>query len=162
MTWLYEESWSKDLERWFLANVPSVMVFDDHEMVDDWNISQRWVEEAETWPWWLDHVHDGLMTYWLYQHLGNMDPATIREEGLLPSSPQRDGRDGLPAAERATLTSAGVHEERFSVVRDVGHLRLVVIDARNWRALDDGRGDGSSTTASSTGSPSSARQTSIT
>ena len=25
----------------------------------------------------------GLMTYWLYQHLGNLSPTTIREEGLL-------------------------------------------------------------------------------
>ena len=38
-TWLYHESWSPEIERWFFSNVPSVMVFDDHETIDDWNIS---------------------------------------------------------------------------------------------------------------------------
>ncbi len=138
MTWLYEESWSKDLERWFLANVPSVMVFDDHEMVDDWNISQTWVERAETWSWWPDHVRDGLMTYWLYQHLGNLSPSTIGDEGLLARLLEApDGSAVLAAwAQATTLTSAGVHDYRFSVVRDVGRVRLVVIDARNTRVLD--------------------------
>jgi hypothetical protein len=42
-------------------------------------------------------------------------------------------------AQRATLTSAGVHDERFSVVRDVGRVRLVVIDARNSRVLTPDR-----------------------
>ena len=137
-TWLYEESWSKDLERWFLSNVASVMVFDDHEMVDDWNISQRWVQRAETWSWWPDHVRDGLMAYWLYQHLGNLAPATIRAEGLLDElRTVPDGRDVLARwAQRATVTSAGVHAERFSVVRDHGRVRLVTIDARNSRVLD--------------------------
>ena len=141
MTWLYAESWTKELERWFLANVASVMVFDDHEMADDWNISQAWVANAEAkWDWWPDHVHEGLMTYWLYQHLGNQPPATIREEGLLAElGAADDGRAALAAwAQQATLTSAGVHDYRFSVVRDVGRVRLVVIDARNSRVLTPG------------------------
>ena len=122
---------------WFLANVPSVMVFDDHEMVDDWNISQAWMERAETWRWWPDHVRDGLVAYWLYQHLGNLSPATIRAEGLLAElGTVADGVEVMSRwAKRATLTSAGVHEERFSVVRDVGRVRLVVIDPRNSRVL---------------------------
>ena len=44
-TWLYEEAWSPDVERWFLSNVPSVMIFDDHDMIDDWNISAAWVRD---------------------------------------------------------------------------------------------------------------------
>ena len=38
-TWLYHEAWSPEIERWFFSNVPSVMIFDDHDMIDDWNIS---------------------------------------------------------------------------------------------------------------------------
>ena len=33
------------VERWFLSVVPSVMIFDDHDMIDDWNISAAWVRE---------------------------------------------------------------------------------------------------------------------
>ena len=140
-TWLYEESWSKDLERWFLSTVASVMIFDDHEMADDWNISQTWIERAETWKWWPDHVRDGLIAYWLYQHLGNLSPATIRDEGLLDElASVADGRDVMHRwAGRATLTTAGMHDYRFSVVRDVGRVRLVVVDVRNSRVLDETR-----------------------
>src|SRR6476619_625818 len=127
-TWLYEESWSKDLERGFLSTVASVMIFDAPEMADDWNISQTWIQRDETWKWWPDHVRDGLIAYWLYQHLGNLSPATIRDEGLLDElASVADGREVMHRwAGRATLTTAGMHDYRFSVVRDVGRVRLVV------------------------------------
>jgi len=82
-TWLYHEAWSSEIERWVLSNVPSVMIFDDHEMIDDWNISDSWVRNIRTKDWWQDHVIGGLMTYWLYQHLGNLSPETIRSDGLV-------------------------------------------------------------------------------
>ena len=44
-TRLFRESWSDPDIRWLLATVPSTMIFDDHEVSDDWNISQAWVEE---------------------------------------------------------------------------------------------------------------------
>ena len=28
--------------------MPSVMIFDDHEMIDDWNISDVWVRDDPT------------------------------------------------------------------------------------------------------------------
>ena len=42
-TWLYHESWSPEVERWVLSVVPSAMIFDDHDMIDDWNTSISWV-----------------------------------------------------------------------------------------------------------------------
>ena len=82
-TWLYHEVWSPEIERWFFSNVPSVMIFDDHEMIDDWNISEAWVTDIRQEDWWQDHIVGGLMTYWLYQHLGNLSPEVIRSEGIL-------------------------------------------------------------------------------
>ena len=38
-TWLYHESWQPEVERWVLSVVPSAMIFDDHDMIDDWNTS---------------------------------------------------------------------------------------------------------------------------
>jgi len=78
-TWLYHESWSSPWERWLLSVVPSVMIFDDHDMIDDWNISDTWVADIRREDWWSDHVVGGLMTYWLYQHLGNLSPDDIDE-----------------------------------------------------------------------------------
>ena len=45
---LYQDSWTDPAIRWLLSTVPSAMVFDDHEVSDDWNISESWVEEART------------------------------------------------------------------------------------------------------------------
>ena len=44
-TWLYDESWQPEIERWVMSVVPSVMIFDDHDVIDDWNISDAWVAE---------------------------------------------------------------------------------------------------------------------
>ena len=32
------------------------MIFDDHDVHDDWNISQAWVEEKRANEWWNEHV----------------------------------------------------------------------------------------------------------
>jgi Phosphodiesterase/alkaline phosphatase D len=51
-TQLYRESWSEPDIRWLLSTVPTTMIFDDHDVNDDWNISWRWVEEMRAKPWW--------------------------------------------------------------------------------------------------------------
>jgi phosphodiesterase/alkaline phosphatase D-like protein len=60
--WLYPESWSPDIARWFFSVVPTAMIFDDHEMIDDWNISDSWVRVIRQEPWWNDHVIGGLVS----------------------------------------------------------------------------------------------------
>ena len=91
--WLYHESWSPDVERWFFSVVPTAMIFDDHDMIDDWNISDSWVREIREEPWWNEHVIGGLVSYWIYQHLGNLSPAEIRAEGMLAELGELD--DGV-------------------------------------------------------------------
>lgn len=140
-TWLYHESWSPEIERWFFSNVPSVMIFDDHEMIDDWNISDVWVKKIREEDWWEDHVTGGLMTYWLYQHLGNLSPDAIRSEGILDALGRvNDGeailRDWAMRSEEFTPKSGWYG---FNFVRDIGRVRLVMIDSRNSRVLEPGQ-----------------------
>ena len=72
------------------------MIFDDHDMIDDWNISEAWVRDIRQQDWWQDHVIGGLMTYWLYQHLGNLSPEVIRSEGILAALTEvEDGEELL-------------------------------------------------------------------
>jgi hypothetical protein len=137
--WLYEESWSSAVERWFLSVVPSVMIFDDHEMIDDWNISASWVDDIHRETWWEEHVIEGLMTYWLYQHLGNLSPTVIEDEGILRAltEAQGDASDVLQRWARDSEEFTGGRDRyRFSFVRDLGRVRLVMIDARNSRTLE--------------------------
>ena len=39
-TQLYRESWCEPAIRWLFSTVSTAMIFDDHDMHDDWNISQ--------------------------------------------------------------------------------------------------------------------------
>jgi hypothetical protein len=86
-------------------------------------------------------VIGGLVTYWLYQHLGNLSPETVKSEGLLEALSQvEDGESVLRKwAMLAEEFSAVAGRYRFSVVRDIGRVRLVLIDSRNVRVLDPKR-----------------------
>lgn len=137
-TWLYRESWTSDVERWMMSVVPSAMIFDDHDVIDDWNISERWVTDIRSEPWWDNHIIGAMMSYWIYQHLGNQSPAQIADEGILAKlHAVGDGSEVLrrwaQESERFTPVPGGYH---FSYHRDLGDVRLIVIDNRNGRVLD--------------------------
>lgn len=138
--WLYHESWSPPVERWFLSVVPTAMIFDDHEMVDDWNISEAWVHDIRATSWWSEHVTGGLVSYWIYQHLGNLAPREIRAEGMLDHLIEiGDGeqflREWALESEKFTPVPGGY---RFSFARHLGDVTIVIVDCRNGRVLQPG------------------------
>jgi len=47
---LYQDAWGDPAIRWLLSTVPSAMIFDDHEVGDDWNVSAAWVGRCATGP----------------------------------------------------------------------------------------------------------------
>jgi hypothetical protein len=139
-TWLYHEAWLAEVERWMLSVVPSAMIFDDHDMIDDWNTSVSWLREIKREPWWHDRAVGGFMSYWVYQHLGNLSPAEIREEGMLDRFVELgDATAELRAwAERAERDSGVPGGYQFSFYRELGPVRLVVVDSRSSRVLEPG------------------------
>lgn len=139
-TRLYRESWTDPEIRWLLATVPSTMIFDDHDLCDDWNISESWVAEMRARPWWDRRVTGAFMSYWLYQHLGNLAPPELADDRLLAEiRADADGGSRLRAfARMADRESAA---SRWAYHRDFGRTRLVVIDSRAARVLRDGARD---------------------
>ncbi|WP_405521031.1 alkaline phosphatase D family protein [Streptomyces canus] len=135
-THLYYESWLDPEVRWLLSTVPSCMIFDDHDVIDDWNTSASWVEDMREVSWWRERLLSGLMSYWVYQHLGNLAPAELAADPLyavVRRSP--DGTDELRAfACRAEADAATV---RWSYRRDFGRVRLLMVDSRAARVLDE-------------------------
>ncbi len=135
---LYREAWSEPTVRWLLSTLPTSMIFDDHDIHDDWNTSQVWREDMAATSWWRSRIAGGLMAYWLYQHLGNMTPATIDEDGMLAELTGLD--DGGPFlrefALRADAEADGHKGYRWSYRRDHGGVRLLVIDSRCGRVLE--------------------------
>ncbi|MGW7205871.1 alkaline phosphatase D family protein [Streptomyces sp. NPDC054837] len=135
-THLYYESWLDPEIRWLLSTVPSCMIFDDHDVIDDWNTSAAWVEDMRATPWWQERVLSGLMSYWVHQHLGNLSPAELDSDPLYAAVRETpDGTDELRAfACRADVDPASV---RWSYRRDFGRVRLVMVDSRAARVLDE-------------------------
>ena len=147
-TWLYHEAWGHPLIRWLLSTVPSAMVFDDHDVHDDWNTSRAWLEEIRTEPWWDERVVGAFMSYWIYQHVGNLSSAALEDDELFARV--RDADDAGPMlrefSRRADRETEG---SRWSYCRELGRTKLVVVDSRAGRVLapdrrcmvDDGEWD---------------------
>jgi hypothetical protein len=139
-TRLYRESWSDPDIRWLLSTVPSAMIFDDHDVNDDWNISQSWVEEMRSLPWWDERITGAFMAYWLYQHLGNLSPPELAEETMFELV-QQDEDAGPRLREFARRCDRESAASRWAYYRDFGRSRLLVIDSRAARVLGDGHRD---------------------
>jgi len=138
---LYFEAWSEPSLRWLLSTVPSVMMFDDHDVHDDWNTSQAWCAQRDLLPWWRDRMIAALMTYWVYQHAGNLDLAACAEDGLLDRLEGHGGDATGVLRDFAERAYAHPERVRWSCRRDLGRTRLLVADSRAGRVLEPGRRD---------------------
>ncbi|MFC5802310.1 alkaline phosphatase D family protein [Streptomyces formicae] len=135
-TRLYDESWLDPEVRWLLSTVPSCMIFDDHDVIDDWNTSASWLAEMRATPWWQERVLSGLMSYWVYQHLGNLSPAELDTDPVYAAV--RETPDGTDALRRfAAGADADPASVRWSYRRDFGRTRLLMTDTRAARVLDE-------------------------
>jgi hypothetical protein len=54
-----------------LAHIPVYMIFDDHDVTDDWNLTRGWEEAAYTNPFSRRIIGNALIAYWLFQGWGN-------------------------------------------------------------------------------------------
>ena len=53
------------------ANVSTLMMFDDHDVTDDWNLTAGWEHAIYQHPVSRRIVNNGLISYWLMQGIGN-------------------------------------------------------------------------------------------
>jgi len=136
-TWLYQESWREPGIRSLLASASTSMLWDDHDMSDDWNISRSWVEEMRERSWWARRAIGCIASYWIYQHIGNLSPRALDEDDIYRQvrGNQRAEDVLFPWAERIESTGAGV---RWSFRRDLGATRAVFVDSRAGRVLTEG------------------------
>jgi hypothetical protein len=140
-TWLYLESWTDPDVRWLMSTIPSSMIFDDHDVRDDWNTSHAWRQDMQRTDWWQERIVGGLSSYWVYQHLGNLPPDELAQNELFQQVRSADG-DVAPLlrefAAHADAEADGAKGTRWSYRRDIGRVRLIMIDSRCGRILADG------------------------
>ncbi|MFF4892221.1 alkaline phosphatase D family protein [Micromonospora chersina] len=147
-TKLYLESWRDPEIRWLLSTVPSVMIFDDHEVIDDWNTSASWRADMRAEPWWPERIRSGLASYWVYQHLGNLAPDEIAADPVYAKVMAAEDATGVlhEFGERVDQEADVAHDtERWRAVQyqwsyalDLGRTRLVMLDNRSSRVLESG------------------------
>lgn len=136
---LYRLAWSDPANRWLLSTVPTAMIFDDHDIRDDWNASLSWKKKVEATSWWHGRIVAGLSSYWVYQHLGNLSPQERAKDAIwrLIAAHRNESELDLSAeldrfADRADQDPTSY---RWSFCRDFGDTRLIVVDSRAARNL---------------------------
>ena len=135
-TRLYWDSWKDPTTRWLLSTVPSAMIFDDHDVHDDWNTSEAWVRKMRSKPWWEERIVGAFMSYWVYQHLGNLSPKELEQDGLFRR--MREAKDATRLLrEFAYRADRETGSSRWSFYRDFGNTRLIVMDSRAGRVLEE-------------------------
>ena len=136
-TQLYREAWSDPPIRWLLSTVPSAMIFDDHDVIDDWNTSIDWVRDIRAQPWWNRRITGGFMSYILYQHWGNLAPEALEEDEIYQQV-KAAGDGGRLLSEYAYRSDREIDGVRWSYCRDIAASRIVMIDSRAGRVLTPG------------------------
>ena len=151
----------KDLPdvRRMMANIPSYMICDDHEVTDDWNMTRDTCKSLYGHQLGLRVAQNALVAYSLCQHWGNV-PEVF--EGTGPGKAMLDLLNGTDAARYETNSPAlrklvAVHEESVLAtqpdnavfhdpdslifnftVEGPGH-QVIFTDSRTWRSFPTGR-----------------------
>jgi phosphodiesterase/alkaline phosphatase D-like protein len=94
---LYIYAWTNDPAiQQALAAIPTFMIFDDHEIINNWKVEPAWQSKL------LDMggeqlLIDGLVAYWVYQGWGNLtwDTSTTHPLLAIMHDAARSGEDAL-------------------------------------------------------------------
>jgi hypothetical protein len=123
-----------------LAHIPTYMIFDDHDVTDDWNLTAAWEQAAYQDPLAKRIIGNSLFAYWLCQGWGN-DPKKFKGDFYqISDSYQKD-----PSSEKQdTFIDYLLKFSHWQYTLD-SQPKLVVLDSRTrrWRsehALDDPSG----------------------
>ncbi|MCK9394468.1 MAG: hypothetical protein M0Q44_02630 [Methylobacter sp.] len=120
--------------RRLLANIPTYMIFDDHDVTDDWNITGHWYDQVRSSPLGRRVVSNALAAYWAFQGWGNdpdnFDPDMIGSITRHLNSTEYDP-DG---AERYDLMTWKHRGWGFSIATDPP---IIAMDSRTQRQPDN-------------------------
>ncbi|HYN17266.1 MAG TPA: hypothetical protein VEY96_04160, partial [Actinomycetes bacterium] len=128
-----------------LANIATYMIFDDHDVTDDWNLHRRWHEHVHRRPLGRRMVQNALAAYAVFQGWGN-EPGQFTADRpggrLLQALIAWDGQEG-PACEqlraRLGLPSADASAPvRWDYQVDTPSFQAIVLDTRTQRGFRPG------------------------
>lgn len=117
-----------------LAHIPTYMIFDDHDVTDDWNLTAQWEQAAYQDGFSRRIIGNMLMAYWLCQGWGN-DPKQFDGDFSLIANAYRDNpsKDNHDSFIEYLYKFAGWQYSLDTTPK------LVVLDSRTrrWRSEHD-------------------------
>jgi hypothetical protein len=119
-----------------LANIPTYMIMDDHEITDDWNITYEWEQRVRGSATGRRIVANGLAAYWLFQAWGNQpDNDTFSKDfiDILVGYLSRESKVENDEYETALLSPSNPKQWSFSAPTDPP---VFVFDSRTRREKD--------------------------
>ncbi|WP_415901334.1 alkaline phosphatase D family protein [Neptuniibacter sp. QD29_5] len=118
-----------------LAQIPVYMIFDDHDITDDWNLTRGWEEAAYNHPFSRSIIGNALLGYWLCQGWGNApDKFPQQWTELVQQDAIADG-----GAVRNDLITQVLEFEAWSYCLNTSP-KLVVLDTRTRRWWSESSG----------------------
>ena len=76
---LYRDSWSRARPcAGCCRRCPTAMIFDDHDVHDDWNTSRTGSRDIRAQGWWDERIVGGFMSYWASSTSATCRPRTAR------------------------------------------------------------------------------------
>ncbi|MGB1263104.1 MAG: alkaline phosphatase family protein [Cognaticolwellia sp.] len=113
-----------------LAHIPTYMIFDDHDITDDWNLTRAWEEAAYNHPFSKRIIGNALIGYWLCQGWGN---APEKFTDLNQQAKNYFSDDGYVQQEQLIDQLLAWDEWHYSLATSP---KIIVLDTRTqrWRS----------------------------
>jgi hypothetical protein len=127
-----------------LANVATYMIFDDHDVTDDWNLHKKWTNRVYSKEFGRQLVRNAVMAYGVFQGWGN-DPAVFESgknkelldeierlyagDGPYPVAGSTERIDTLCGVTGAAFTEQAV----WNYIVPAPKMQVVVLDTRTRR-----------------------------
>lgn len=125
--------------RRLFAHLSTYMIFDDHDITDDWNITVGWEKAAYSHPFSRQIIGNGLMAYWLCQGWGNapdkFDSAFLATAKKSAYQPNDDRQITTQHTTHQSMTEQCLRFECWHyTVPTTPHIVVLDTRTRRWRS----------------------------
>jgi len=133
----YQQSWGRRVVRDILANIPTYMIWDDHEIRDGWGswasdsptLRDRYPRGKDIYDHYNDYFEDARDVYWHFQVVHNPRPGIDVLQRPVPAE-----------ADQPAIQPAGGERRAMPFVFRCGRLAVLMADSRGdrdlWRQKD--------------------------
>ncbi|MEG5265953.1 alkaline phosphatase D family protein [Pseudomonas sp. JDS28PS106] len=120
-----------------MAHLPCMMIFDDHDITDDWNLSANWEDTAYNHPFSRRIIGNALIAYLLCQGWGNnpdVFPELVRQTQELSAEAACAGQDWQTESQDVLITRLLAFQQWHYVLPSEPALVVLDTRTRRWRS----------------------------